>query len=138
MRFQRKPHQFDCLLLWSEHFKSSSFFPTCKKTISFFWWISFCVEQSYVKWKSNKAPHHHVIINWRIEVKTGLIYNPVCIISCIVLTLLKISFKYLYSTCRIKEFKTRNMNACFINFMFMCKKQYPGSLQLLCDLNKTI
>ena len=39
-------------------FKSSSFFPRYKKTIFFFWCISFCVEQSFVKWKSKKAPTH--------------------------------------------------------------------------------
>lgn len=51
-----------------------------KKTIFFFWYISFCVDQSFVKWKAKESPPHH-IINWRMEVKTGLIHDPVCIIS---------------------------------------------------------
>ena len=133
MRFQRKPHQFGCLLPWSDHFKSSSFFPRYKKTIFFFWCISFCIEQSFVKWKSKKTPPPHTqtssqfrIINMKMEVKTSLIQ---CVLSHALCWLLKISFKYPHSTCRTKVFKTRNMNACFVSFMFVFKKQHPGSLQ---------
>lgn len=95
-----------------------------KKTVFFFWYISFCVEQSFVKWKSKRAPP---IINWRMEVKTGLIHNPVCIILCIVLTLLKISLKYLHFTYRTEVFKTRNMKDCFINFICSCSKSNTQS-----------
>lgn len=74
------------------------------------------------------TPRQFRIINGKTEVKTGLIHNPGCIISCIVLTLLKVSFKHLHSTCRTQVFKTRTMSACFVNFIFVFKKQYPGSL----------
>lgn len=68
------------------------------------------------------TPCRFRLLSGKMEGKTGLTRNPVCIISCIVLTLLKISFKYLHSTCRAQVFKTRNTNACFVHLVCLCSK----------------
>ena len=133
MRFQRKPHQFGCLLPWSDHFKSSSFFPRYKKTIFFFGVFHSVLSNHLWNEKAKKHPlptqtsSQFRTINVKTEVRTSLIQG---VLSHALCWLLKISFKYPHYTCRTKVLKTRNMNACFVNFMFVFKKQHPGSLQL--------
>lgn len=130
MRFQRKPHQFGCLLPWSDHCKSSSFRRYKKDYFLPLVYFSLCwaiiCENGKAKPLSPPPPAftpcHLRIIRGKTEVKTGLIHNPVCIISCIVLTLLKISFKYLHRTCGANVLKTRNTRACSVNFVCLCSK----------------
>lgn len=78
---QRKPHQFGCLLPWSDHFKSSSVFLRSKKkkrTIFLFWCIAFCVEQSFLKWKKQKGfPTNLGFINGKMLVTRDPVQKPV-------------------------------------------------------------